>query len=128
MYAFEKGDKFENIDLSLKGKHILLVFPNIHISTQEAYRGVIPAKPDISIKEILRGEIKSWKDQLTNDFEKSIFPKYPVIKEIKDKLYSQNALYASMSGSGSTVFGIFDNEIPEISWPAEFKIRKAILW
>jgi 4-diphosphocytidyl-2-C-methyl-D-erythritol kinase len=84
--------------------------PNVHVSTAEAYAGIIPQAPLHSLKEILRSSAGIWKDLLCNDFEKSIFQKFPVIKELKEKLYSSGAVYAAMSGSGSTVFGLFTQQ------------------
>jgi 4-diphosphocytidyl-2-C-methyl-D-erythritol kinase len=111
--AYDKGDQFSEISLSLKDYFIVIVYPQVHISTKEAYSGVIPQQPKVSIKEIISFDIKEWKNLLKNDFETSLFPKYPVLKEIKEALYSQGALYSSMTGSGSAVYGIF-NERKEI--------------
>ncbi|HCO68627.1 MAG TPA: 4-(cytidine 5'-diphospho)-2-C-methyl-D-erythritol kinase, partial [Dysgonomonas sp.] len=68
-------------------------------------------KPGLSLKEIIKLPVAEWKDKMYNDFERSVFPQYPVIKEIKEKLYNLGAVYASMSGSGSSVYGIFDNPL-----------------
>ena len=92
----------------------LLIKPDIHVSTQEAYADVKPQIPEKSIKEIIQMPVKAWKDCLANDFERSVFRKYPEIGAIKNKLYEQGAVYASMSGSGSSVFGIFEKSIE--SW------------
>ena len=123
LFAFGKGDMFDNIQLDLSGKWILLVYPNLHISTQEAYAGVKPLKPENSIKDIISKNISEWKSLLINDFELSLFPKYPLLPSIKQELYSQGAIYASMSGSGSTIFGIFEKEIKtEGIFPENFKL------
>lgn len=105
--AHQKGDQFSEISLSIKEYFIAIVYPQVHISTKEAYSGVVPHLPKISIKEIISSGIKEWKDLLKNDFENSLFPKYPILKEIKESLYSKGALYSSMTGSGSAVYGIF---------------------
>lgn len=110
VYCFEKGDRFEEISLTLAGKWIVLVNPELHISTAEAYAGIQPRKSEIDLRGILRKPMESWKGVVKNDFETSLFPKYPVLKEIKESLYNQGAKYAAMSGSGSTLFGIFDEE------------------
>jgi 4-diphosphocytidyl-2-C-methyl-D-erythritol kinase len=108
-YAYGKGDQFKALsDFSLKGYYILLVYPSIGISTQEAYQGVQPKKASNNIIDILTNNISAWKTVLKNDFEESLFPKYPLLKKIKNDLYQTGALYASMSGSGSTMFGIYD--------------------
>lgn len=107
VFACGTGNIFTPVDISLQGYYLCLVKPDIAVSTPEAYAMVTPNAPAISIKEIIVRPVEAWKDHLVNDFEQSVFPKYPVISEIKDSLYKQGALYASMSGSGSSVFGIF---------------------
>lgn len=109
-FCFGKGTQFENVELSLKERFLIMINPEIHISTREAYAGITPRKPKISIKEIVKLPINVWKDVLVNDFEAPIVTKYPEIKKIKDTLYQNGALYASMTGSGSTVYGIFESE------------------
>ncbi len=106
-YCVEKGDVFEEIDLDLTGFHILLVYPDLAISTAEAYAGVTPRQPNIPLRTLLAAPIEDWRGHVHNDFEDSLFPKYPVLADIKQKLYDTGAVYASMSGSGSTVYGIF---------------------
>jgi 4-diphosphocytidyl-2-C-methyl-D-erythritol kinase len=110
MYCFGKGDQFEKTDVSLAGKWIVMVNPGIHISTVEAYAGVKPAHPETDLRTLLNRPVSSWKDLVKNDFEAGIFKKYPVLKEIKQSLYQKGALYAAMSGSGSTLYGIFEEE------------------
>ena len=112
-YCFGKGDQFAEITVSLKGKYIVLVNPNIHISTAEAYGSIKPKPANVDLQIALSQPVATWKDAILNDFETSLAPKYPVIQEIKDTLYELGAVYASMTGSGSTVFGIFENT-PEI--------------
>jgi 4-diphosphocytidyl-2-C-methyl-D-erythritol kinase len=111
VYCYGKGDQFSNISLDLSNYYIVLVNPQIHVGTAEAYAGIIPEAPEKNVWEILQLPIEQWKGYLANDFEKSIFAKYPEVKALKETLYTQGALYASMSGSGSTVYGIFDKEI-----------------
>lgn len=112
VFATGIGDVFTPIKLSLKGKFLLLVKPDIHVSTPEAYSLVKPEKPEYSLVEMIKKPISEWKDIVKNDFELSVFTKYPPIAVIKQKLYDMGAVYASMSGSGSSVYGIFE-EIPE---------------
>ena len=112
VYATGIGNVFTPIKLSLKGKFIVLVKPDIHVSTPEAYSLVVPEIPQISLLELIQKPISEWKSLIKNDFEKSVFAKYPAIEKIKNDLYEMSAVYASMSGSGSSVYGIFDN-IPE---------------
>lgn len=115
MFASGIGEIFEDIELTLQDYHFVLIKPDIHIPTKDAFAEIKPAQPQLSLKEIIKLPVAEWKNRMINDFEKSIFPKYPVIKDIKEQLYAMGAEYASMSGSGSSVFGIFkeDMEIPE---------------
>lgn len=107
-FAVGKGDEFESLSMTLLGYHIVLVYPNIHINTAKAYSGVKPKKAIRSLEDdALNLPIEDWKDAIHNDFEDSIFPQFPEIKAIKEKLYSLGAAYAAMSGSGSTLYGIF---------------------
>jgi 4-diphosphocytidyl-2-C-methyl-D-erythritol kinase len=111
VYAIEKGDVFKSISVDLSAYYVTVVYPNVHSNTKEAYSLVSPKPPKLSIPEILKLPIKQWQNTLVNDFEFSIFSKYPIVKEVKETLYQKGALYACMSGSGSAVFGIFENEI-----------------
>lgn len=111
VFATGIGNIFTPVNLSLKGYFIVLVKPDVHVSTKEAYELVKPKSPVISIPEIIKNPPETWKNTMTNDFESSVFAKHPVIKDIKEKLYYLGAVYASMSGSGSSVFGIFKEEI-----------------
>lgn len=94
----------------LKGKYLLLIKPDVAVSTREAYMGIKPQKPQESPAVSVLRPINEWREYLTNDFEKSIFPKLPILAETKEKMYENGAIYAAMSGSGSTVFGIFDTQ------------------
>ena len=110
VFAYEKGDVFKEFELDLRQYYAAVIYPNIHSNTKEAYSLVKPVAPQKSILEILKQPIETWKDNLKNDFEASIFSKYPLVEQIKHDLYKQGALYACMSGSGSAVFGIFDSQ------------------
>lgn len=112
IFASGIGDVFSPVDISLDGYHFVLVKPEVHVSTPEAYASVIPRYPENKILEIVKEPISVWKKNLKNDFEPAVFNKYPVIKEIKDTLYNMGAVYASMSGSGSSVYGLFE-DIPD---------------
>ena len=108
--ALGKGNIFTDINLNLKGYKIIIIKPEISINTTRAYSEIIPGKKE-NILDIINLNIHYWKDKLTNDFEKLIFKKHPEIKKIKEGLYNAGAIYASMSGSGSAVYGFFKNEI-----------------
>ena len=112
-FATGIGNILTPAEVSLAGYTLVLVKPDIHISTKDAYAHVTPTKPTISIKEIVKRPVAEWRTQLVNDFEYSVFAKYPEVKEIKEKLYQIGAEYASMSGSGSAFFGIFKEKQEE---------------
>ena len=114
VFAQGIGDVFTELDLSLKGKVIVLVKPGIGVSTKDAYAMINPKKPEFPLTELLKQPIEQWKDNVVNDFEKSVFRKYPEIAAIKDRLYDLDAIYAAMSGSGSAVFGIFNQQIEHV--------------
>ena len=117
-YAEGIGNIFSPIELSLKGYRIMIVKPDVFVSTREAFANIRPHRPEYPVREVIRRPVAEWKDTLINDFEASVFPQYQVIGEIKEELYHQGAIYASMSGSGSSVFGLFaaDTTLPEIDW------------
>jgi 4-diphosphocytidyl-2-C-methyl-D-erythritol kinase len=108
--ATGRGEILETVNLSLPGYKILLINPGIHISTAEAFKNIKPAIPAKRIKETIHQPIETWKEELSNDFENYVFERYPQIKNIKEDLYAAGAIYSSMSGSGSTVFGIFKKD------------------
>lgn len=105
------GNEFEQIEFSLAGKYIILVKPTIAVSTAEAYAHITPAEPATSLAQRLSTDVSEWHDTIGNDFERSIFPAHPGIATIKQQLYDMGAVYAAMSGSGSSVFGIFDGPV-----------------
>jgi 4-diphosphocytidyl-2-C-methyl-D-erythritol kinase len=105
--ATGRGEILNPISLSLKGYTILLVKPDVSVSTAEAYAGVTPHKPETALTDAVMRPVSEWKDYVFNDFEPSVFAKYPLLGEIKQKLYALGAEYAAMTGSGSTVYGIF---------------------
>lgn len=113
VFAFERGDEFEPIKLDLSNYKIVVVMPPVQISTSEAFRGIKPAPVKQSLMELIREPITEWKKYIKNDFETTIFKNHIEIRGVKAALYEAGALYASMSGSGSSVFGIFD-KTPEL--------------
>lgn len=108
-FASGRGEILEPLHLSLSGYKIIIVNPGIHISTGEAFKNITPSIPKKRIKEIITQPIHTWEKELINDFEKSVFEKCPHIDQIKKDLYQSGAIYAAMSGSGSTVYGIFED-------------------
>ena len=109
VFATGTGIEFEPLELDLTEYTIKLEYPEIHIGTKEAYSGVIPTQPKHSIKELIHQPISNWKDFIKNDFEASIFPNHPKIEKLKKSFYNNGAVYSSMTGSGSAVYGIFKN-------------------
>lgn len=111
VFATGTGNVFTPVGLSLQGYFLCLVKPDIAVSTPEAYSLVKPARPEVSLKDIIMKPVSEWRGLLVNDFEESVFTRYPAIQNIKEKLYEAGAVYAAMSGSGSSAFGIFDKPV-----------------
>ena len=112
MLGSGRGEILEPINIDLKGRFLVVVIPTIHVSTAEAFSTIQPKKPKRPIAEIIQSEPpERWRQWLVNDFELSIFRKHPYIQGLKESLYKLGATYASMSGSGSAVFGIFEKGI-----------------
>lgn len=110
VFASGIGNVFTPVDLSLEGYTLCLVKPDIAVSTSEAYSLVKPAFPEVGVIDIIKKPVSEWRELLVNDFEKSVFTRYPEIQRIKEELYNVGAVYAAMSGSGSSVFGLFDKK------------------
>lgn len=106
-----RGEVLSEIKVDLKGKFLMLIKPDVHVSTAAAYASVKPEKPSIKLKDVLeKNGVDTWRNLLKNDFENSVFEIHPLIRKIKEELYAAGAQYASMSGSGSAVFGIFESD------------------
>ena len=114
VFATGIGNLFEPVELSLKGYHIILINPDIFVSTRDAFAEITPVRPAVSLKEIVKQPMETWKNSMKNDFEDSVFKKFPEIAAIKDELYDLGAVYAAMSGSGSSVYGIFKAPIENV--------------
>lgn len=115
-FATGRGEKMEPVPLDLSGFKICVVNPSIHIATPEAFKQIKPSQPENRLNKLIRLPLTDWKHQITNDFEAPIFNVYPQVATIKNKMYEGGALFALMSGSGSTVYGIFEKNtalIPE---------------
>ncbi|MFN0254429.1 4-(cytidine 5'-diphospho)-2-C-methyl-D-erythritol kinase [Pedobacter ureilyticus] len=115
-YAFAKGDEFEELSVDLSDYYLVLVKPPVHVSTALAYSNVNVKQPSSSLKDLIHLPLQDWQAHIFNGFEPSVFAKYPQIDEIKTKLYQAGAKFALMSGSGSSVFAIFEKEVqlPEL--------------
>lgn len=122
-YAEGIGEKLQPVTLDLKGWYLAVVRPAIPVPTREAFSLIVPQHPDKNCREIVMQPVETWRDELTNDFEKSVFAIHPEIGVIKDQLYEMGAVYAAMSGSGSSLFGLFREPVPldAFSAPGTFK-------
>lgn len=110
MFGTGRGDVLEPYDIDLSGYDIRVLVPErVRVSTAEAYEGVT-LHEGMPLREALSHPVEEWKDVLVNDFEKTIFEKYPRLAKIKQDFYDRGAVYASMTGSGSAIFGLFKKE------------------
>jgi len=125
LLAFEKGDVFKEFQINLSNKWLYLIHPGFGVSTKEAYGNIIPHKPENSLIDLLQQPIHNWQDKLTNDFEKTVFSIYPKLREWKEFMRKKGAIYAAMSGSGSSIFGIF-NEEPIFSTEGVFSYKEQL--
>ena len=111
VYATGKGDEFAELSVDLSRYFMVLVKPPVHVSTADAYAGLVPVKPSVSLKDLIASPVQKWRDLMKNDFEQHVFVKYPEIARIKDQLYAAGATFALMSGSGSSVYAIFEEAV-----------------
>ena len=102
------GEKMSSVDLDLSAYEIQFIFPELHISTAEAYGGITPKRPETNLLDLISLSIKDWKGRVKNDFEISAFKTHPQLQKMKEQLYADGAIYASMSGSGSMLYGVFE--------------------
>jgi len=124
VYAKGRGEIMQETTVSLNGMFILLVKPPVEVSTAKAFQWVTPKKSSVSLPELLSLPVQEWNGKVVNQFEPSVFQQYPELEEVKKKLYDLGAVYASMSGSGSCIFGLF-NELPKqykSLFPASFLV------
>ena len=128
-FATGRGEILNPIGLSLKGYTILLVKPDIAVKTADAYASVTPHRPEISLSDAVMRPVSEWKDCVFNDFEPSVFKKHPLLAEIKQKLYDLGAEYAAMTGSGSTIYGIFRTPLdnPADLFPDIFTCQRELM-
>jgi 4-diphosphocytidyl-2-C-methyl-D-erythritol kinase len=127
--AHGKGDVFEPIELDLKGISCVVVYPGLHISTAQAFAGIVPQVPVQPLRAALAQPLATWRDTVLNDFEASLAPTHPVLAEIKQQLYDAGAAYASLSGSGSAIYGLFSDvaKAPTLPWPSEYLVWQGTL-
>ncbi|GAB3317392.1 4-(cytidine 5'-diphospho)-2-C-methyl-D-erythritol kinase [Hymenobacter humi] len=126
--ATGRGDVFEEIELNVAGAGCVVVYPDLHISTPEAFARITPQPPAQALRAAVAQPLETWRETIHNDFERALAPKYPVLADIKQRLYAAGAAYASLSGSGSAVYGLWpDREPRTMQWPAEFTVWKGRL-
>ncbi|MBL7739332.1 MAG: 4-(cytidine 5'-diphospho)-2-C-methyl-D-erythritol kinase [Chitinophagaceae bacterium] len=124
-FATGRGEILEETSIDLGVYKFVIVNPGIHVSTKDAFSMITPGPPVKDIKRIIAQSIDTWKDELKNDFEEPIFALHPEIGMIKTELYKTGAVYASMSGSGSTVYGIVEKEKPlQLAFPSHYFVRE----
>ncbi len=122
-FATGRGEFLEGIEVNLESHSFIVVNPGIHINTAWAFQQLTPAPAAKSIQRIIQQPVSTWKAELTNDFEKPIFDHHPELSSIKSALYEAGALYASLSGSGSCLYGIYPkNKFPELKFPASYQV------
>ena len=129
VFAHSRGDMFEEFALDLTGTPALVVYPGLHISTAEAYARVQPRAPRHDLRQSLAAPMSTWRDTVSNDFEEALTPLYPVLGDIRQQLYAAGATYASLSGSGSAVYGLFPElaEAPDLPWPTGYTVWRGQL-
>ncbi|MCD8310358.1 MAG: 4-(cytidine 5'-diphospho)-2-C-methyl-D-erythritol kinase [Prevotellaceae bacterium] len=116
VYAEGIGNVFSPIELSLKGYRLCLVKPDVSVSTKEAYAAIRPHRQERPLREVVKLPVAQWRGLMVNDFEESVFPRFPLLREIKEELYRRGAVYAAMSGSGSAIYGLFEKETSLPKW------------
>jgi len=108
-----RGEILHDVQIDLSGYGIVLINPGIHVSTADAFRNISASKPVHPYSAVINTPLNQWRNMLFNDFEKTVFELHPAIQHIKERLYQTGASYASMTGTGSTVYGIYEGGIPE---------------
>ena len=119
-----RGEILSSVELDLSNVFLVLLNPGIHVGTKEAYEGVSVSEDVPCVEETVQKPMNQWKEFLKNDFETSVFQRYPEIQTLKESLYQSGAIYASMSGSGSSVFGLFTNEVAAMNFNSTHLIYK----
>ncbi len=127
VFAYNTGTEFKPSKLDLSGYYIVIVKPELSISSQEAYSGISPQEAKVDLRNIDKIPLSDWKGKVRNVFEKQVFIKNHVLNKIKENFYTKGAVYASMSGSGSSIYGIFPNEIDISTFPSEYFIWQSVI-
>ena len=123
-YATGRGELLETVPVDLSSYGFVVINPGIHVPTGPAFSWLSPARPSESLKQLIHLPVDEWRGRVINDFEKPVAERYPVIQEIIEQLYAAGAVYASMSGSGSTVYGLFAaDKKPPLVFPPEYLVK-----
>jgi 4-diphosphocytidyl-2-C-methyl-D-erythritol kinase len=127
-FATGRGEQLKPIHLDLSSYHLVLVNPGIHVSTKAAFSQLMPHSPANCITEVITKPVETWKGLLKNDFEETVFKLHPEVKAVKEELYKKGAEFASMTGTGSTVYGFFKKEVkPSFTFPADYLVLHTTL-
>ena len=122
-FATGRGELMQAVNLNLENYSFVVVNPGIHISTSWAFQQLTPAEPRLSIQTAIKRPVSEWKDILTNDFEEAVFNHHPELSSVKASIYKSGAIYASLSGSGSCIYGIYPkHSLPNLSFPDNFQV------
>ncbi len=121
--ATGRGEVLQEVSLSLSEYYLVLLKPDIHVSTAVAYQNISPKPACFNLQELEKLPISEWKEHINNDFENTLFQKFPLLQKLKNELYASGAIYASLSGSGSALFGIFSKQ-PTLSPD----LQRNLLW
>ena len=123
-FATSRGEVLKPVNINLKGYSILIVKPDVHVNTAQAYKLLTPHRPEIPITDLLEKKPEEWRGKMVNDFEEPIFKMHPILNDIKTTMYSAGAAYASMSGSGSAIYGLFAGK-PDVG---KFRFENCFFW
>ena len=123
-FATSRGEILKPVNINLKGYSILIVKPDVHVNTAQAYKLLTPHRPEIPITDLLDKKPEEWRGKMVNDFEEPIFKMHPILNDIKTTMYSAGAAYASMSGSGSAIYGLFAGK-PDVG---KFRFENCFFW
>ncbi|MBO7495889.1 MAG: 4-(cytidine 5'-diphospho)-2-C-methyl-D-erythritol kinase [Salinivirgaceae bacterium] len=123
-FATSRGEILKPVNVNLSGYSIVIVKPNVHVNTAQAYKLLTPHRPETPITELIDKKPEEWRGKMVNDFEAPIFEMHPILNDIKTALYNAGAAYASMSGSGSAIYGLF-KQMPDDEC---FKFDGCFIW
>lgn len=119
-FATGRGEVMQPVTVDLKGYTLVIINPGIHVNTGQAFSLITPQQPPVSALDIIQQPVNTWRNALTNDFEAPVMQLYPEIAHIKNRLYEAGAVYASMTGTGSTLFALFQTQVPDLSIPSSY--------